>query len=172
MDLDICGLVKNKNKEISVGKYRILSIIPALCMMIAIFYFSSQNASNSSRLSGGIVTQMFGSIEDIFQVELVKQDNYDKIEKVETLIRKLAHMTEYAILSITLYIPFYVYGKRGRNIIYWSETICVIYAITDEVHQLFVPGRSGQLTDVFIDGIGGLIGCFIISKIFMNLHKQ
>lgn len=155
-----------------MSKYRIVSIIPALCMMIAIFYFSSQDASSSSKLSGGIVTQMFGTIEDILEVELVEPDNYHKIEKVETLIRKLAHMTEYAILAIALYIPFYVYGKRGRKIILWSETLCIIYAITDEIHQLFVPGRSGQFVDVFIDGIGGLIGCFIISKILMNLHKQ
>lgn len=140
-----------------------MSIIPAFVIMIGIFIFSSQTAVESSGLSSGITEQLFDLMVHVFSIELQVSDRVIWLDLVETIVRKAAHMTEYAMLAIAVSFSFYVYGKRIVNLILWSEIICVLYAITDEIHQLFIPGRSGQAMDVLIDGCGAMIGCLIFA---------
>ena len=60
---------------------------------------------------------------------------------------------------------------RWKNVLV-SVCIAVLYASTDELHQLFVPGRSGQVNDVLIDGCGAVIGALIIWGISYLIHKK
>ncbi len=129
--------------------------------MILIFYYSSQTAVESSNLSGGITRRFLESILNISKIKLSETDRLLWLEIMEIVIRKAAHMAEYAVLGIAVAYPVYVYGKRGKTLILWSELICIIYAATDEFHQLFVPGRAGLISDVIIDGLGALIGCYL-----------
>jgi VanZ family protein len=66
------------------------------------------------------------------------------------VLRKCAHMTEYAILAILL--------VRATASYLWAFPLAVGYAVTDEIHQLFVRGRHGSPVDVAIDAVGALIG--------------
>jgi VanZ family protein len=68
----------------------------------------------------------------------------------DTVLRKLAHMTEYAILAVLL--------VRATGSYAWAFALAVAYAATDEVHQLFVRGRHGSPVDVAIDAVGALVG--------------
>jgi VanZ family protein len=68
----------------------------------------------------------------------------------DTILRKCAHMTEYAILALLL--------VRACGSTATSFALGVAYAVTDEVHQLFVPGRHGSPVDVAIDAVGVLVG--------------
>lgn len=142
-----------------------LTIIPAICVMILIFLYSSQTAIESVELSGGITGRLVEVILNISKIELSPVDRLMWLEKMETVIRKAAHMVEYAILGIAVSYPLYVYGKRGKKLMLWGVLICVLYAITDELHQLYVPGRAGQVGDVVIDGIGGLVGCLVFFRV-------
>ena len=72
----------------------------------------------------------------------------------DTVLRKLAHMTEYAILAVLL--------VRATGSYAWAFALTVGYAITDEVHQLFVRGRHGSPVDVAIDAVGALIGLALL----------
>jgi len=72
----------------------------------------------------------------------------------DTVLRKLAHMTEYAILAVLL--------VRATGSYAWAIALTVGYAITDEVHQLFVRGRHGSPVDVAIDAVGALIGLALL----------
>ena len=49
-----------------------------------------------------------------------------------------------------------------KHIYFISFIICFLYASSDEFHQLFVPGRSGQVTDIFIDMIGVVLGLLLV----------
>jgi VanZ family protein len=62
------------------------------------------------------------------------------------VLRKLAHMTEYAILALLL--------LRATGSFAWAFALAIAYAATDELHQLFVPGRHGSPIDVAIDAVG------------------
>lgn len=81
------------------------------------------------------------------------------------IARKWAHLTEYGILAL-----FVWHGLRGtfwagmetwsRRCAFSAWTVCFVYAITDEVHQTFVPGRQGSVWDVLIDSIGAALALF------------
>lgn len=153
--------MKHKSKRITKKNQvlRSLSMVPAICIMIAIFYFSSQTAVESSSLSGGITENIYQFVSKIGIID--NSDKYAWLEYLETIIRKVAHMTEYAILGIAVSFSLFVYGNRRGKLVLLNVMICVFYALTDEIHQLYVAGRSGQLLDVAIDGCGALIGCFV-----------
>lgn len=141
---------------------RILMSIPMIVMMMIIGSFSSGTGEESGSLSLKIT---------IWFSELLNNINITPdIEMLHILIRKCAHMTEYALLSITAI--WALYGIK-RKIIF-GYVIAVIYAVTDELHQLYVPGRSGNITDVFIDAFGALIGImvYVIIKRLCNSKRN
>lgn len=80
------------------------------------------------------------------------------------ILRKIAHITEYWILTYLLLRAFNVtFAVSPKTIVLVSILTAVIYAMTDEFHQQFVPGRHGCLQDVFIDSIG-IISCAIFFR--------
>jgi VanZ family protein len=80
------------------------------------------------------------------------------------LIRKSAHFTEYAILSMLLYYSLAKITRlewRPRPAL-WSLLIAVAYSLTDELHQMFVPGRGPSIFDSGIDSMGAAAGIVLI----------
>jgi VanZ family protein len=73
------------------------------------------------------------------------------------VLRKCAHMTEYAILAVLL--------VRATGSYAWAFALAVAYAATDEVHQLFVRGRHGSALDVAVDAVGAVIGLAVVSRL-------
>ncbi|MDF2472345.1 MAG: hypothetical protein K0R21_127 [Anaerocolumna sp.] len=163
------GSILNNQKSNKI--YNVLSMIPAIVIMVGIFYFSSQDALESSSLSGGIVENIYQVIEKFFNWELTAAHRIQRLELFETGIRKAAHMTEYSLLAVTVAYPLYLYGSRGYKLVLRTELISILYAVTDEIHQLYVPGRSGQISDVLIDGTGALIGCLLFVFLGVRHHK-
>ena len=153
-------------------KKKILLWILLLGWMGVIFLFSAQDADASSSLSSGFLHRFVL----IFLPEQAA-GNEELVHTLEFFIRKGAHMTEYAILAILAfaqlrqYFPANVSQKQewkpksfcNHPLFQFLLTLCFIflYACTDEFHQRFVSGRSGQFTDVCIDTLGGLCGCLI-----------
>lgn len=82
--------------------------------------------------------------------------NIDK-ETLTFLIRKIAHMSEYAILALFTYYALIKIAFNKRIIFQITFLISFLYACSDEFHQLFISGRSGQFTDIIIDSTGCLI---------------
>jgi VanZ family protein len=72
----------------------------------------------------------------------------------DLVLRKLAHMTEYAVLALLL--------VRATGSAAWAFVLTVGYACTDEFHQTFVRGRHGSPVDVGIDAVGALIGLSLL----------
>ena len=122
-----------------------INIILLIIWMIIIFIMSSFNGESSGNQSNFIVN----IISEIFSISNV---NY-----LSFIIRKLAHFTEYFILGILVINNF---KKIDKKIIFGSIIFCMLYAFTDEFHQLFVSGRSGQIIDVLIDSFGSMCGIY------------
>jgi VanZ family protein len=74
----------------------------------------------------------------------------------DTILRKCAHMTEYAILAVL------IARATGSSAVAFGLT--VVYAASDEWHQTFVRGRHGSPIDVGIDAVGALIGLWLLSR--------
>lgn len=132
--------------------------LPVFFMMSVIFYFSHQRAAESSKLSGSLTEAVAIVIEAL--VPFMTIDS----EFLHFFIRKGAHFTVYFILGVTLIRACSIYFARKRRALY-AFIIACLYAISDEVHQLFIPGRSGEIGDVLIDSFGALIGIFIYLRI-------
>ena len=126
-------------------KNKKFSLLLLIIWMILIFVMSSFNADISSNQSGIIVS----FISKIF--------NINNIELLSLIIRKFAHFLEYFILGILMLNVIINYNKK----IYLSYIFSILYACLDEVHQLFVNGRSGQITDVLIDSTGIILGILL-----------
>ena len=130
--------------------------IPSFLLMIIIFGFSNQTGSESSGLSTQIVLWI---------------QNHLHITISEFLIRKVAHMSEYAILSLTFIYGFYK-SEFPTNKIYLFSFICsFLYACTDEFHQLFIGGRAGSPIDVMIDTTGAFLMILFIFILKKNVFQ-
>ncbi len=148
--------------------YRIITACLLAGWMLIIFLFSHQPANTSSQISGGFCTEMMTTINEKMNLEL-SEDRINSIaEQMEYPVRKMAHMAEYAVLGVFAFFFF-----CGYENILWKDAkkkkeyglaflLAVFYAATDELHQLFVTGRAGRISDVFIDATGAAIGLLII----------
>jgi len=130
-----------------------INIILVIIWMFIIFMMSSYDGNESSNQSGMIVN---------FIANLL---NIDNINVLSLIIRKMAHFTESLILGLLVVNMINNYNNKSILI---SIIICIIYATSDEIHQLFVPGRSCQLLDILIDTIGSVIGIYLYKKILIR----
>lgn len=125
--------------------------------------FSSNNGDKSSSRSDFIVNRIVNIVESISN----KQLNQDQIDTYITYpVRKGAHITEYLILGVLVFLLLSEYKVNKKVII--CLFICIMYASLDEIHQLFIDNRTGKITDVLIDTFGILIGVLITNKTIKN----
>lgn len=138
-----------------------LSFAPALCMMYLIYSFSAQPGTESSRLSLEVGEKLISSANGLLNLELDSAQIVYYTSALQFYIRKLAHITEYFLLAVSVALPLYVYRLRGFGLIIVAGSFCVGFACLDEYHQSFVAGRSASLRDVGIDSIGIFVGVFV-----------
>ena len=143
--------------------YRIVTGILAVAWMCLIFSFSSQPATESSKVSGGLCHRLVEQTNEVLHLDMTEAQQLLIAEKIEYPVRKAAHMTEYAILGL-LSFAFYrgILRKEKRQFLA-SLVTAAVYACTDEFHQYFVPGRSAEVRDVCIDTAGAAIGLLLLA---------
>lgn len=162
-----------KETEMKQKRKIFLSAIPAVVMMAVIFLFSSKNADQSNATSTPIAEKALEAYEALFGEAKMAEESWFSI--LHHLIRKAAHMTEFGVLTILLAFHFKVRGFSGLKLFLYSSAAGIGYAATDEFHQLFVPGRSGQISDVLIDGAGAVTGAalFLLAiRIYSGKHHK
>lgn len=132
-----------------------------------IFGFSSQNAEQSSGISmdisKGIIDLVKGNESDETKLQLA--------QNIEHIIRKLAHFLIYTIVGVLLMSLASTYNLTDKRKIIISLVAGFLYACSDEIHQLFVSGRSGEIRDVLIDTSGILFGTLICIAILKLSNK-
>lgn len=140
---------------------KIISYILLIIWMILIFKFSSDSGKVSTGKSDSII-----NIANDFGLNL----NNVFGTYVDFTVRKCGHLIEYLILYFLLYNCLN-YNLTKKTNLKLSLFILFLYACSDEFHQLFVPGRSGQFKDVLIDTLGGFIGLVLIYYINRRKNK-
>lgn len=135
--------------------------------MIMMFMFSAQTGTASDKTSGGITGAITQVVQNVFNIESSQTEQlYKTISKI---VRKTAHFTAYALGGILAYCTYNSYKKIKLEDLKYIVIFMILYAISDEIHQYFVPGRSAEIRDVLIDVLGANIGILIINKIFLKL---
>lgn len=142
---------------------RKILIVLLVLWMIVVFCLSNQNGSESSNLSRKIAN-LFANGDTV------------KAEKIEPVVRKAAHMSEYAVGGMIFYgiTMTYVDMSRKKRMI-MSFAFIIIYASSDEIHQLFIDQRSGNVKDVIIDTFGaalGILAMFVVEKAMITIDNK
>lgn len=181
---------------------KIISLVPLLLMLYLIFFFSGQDGETSGGLSYKLTLWAVSVFDRLFNQHLTTSEIADLADFWEFYIRKAAHVTEYAILTFTVFFPITQITTSYRKILateasifalskinkkskyhmekspllnIWERLILtvpatVMLAALDELHQYYVPGRAGVVTDVLIDSIG-IAGTTVIIILIYTIHS-
>ena len=161
-------MTENRRKRNKAG---IIWLFLMLIWLTVIFSFSAKKADESTVMSHS-VGKLIGNIVIPEYRSWPKDKQEQFAEKIDFPVRKCAHATEYAVLGVLILRTAYSFledsGKRSMLICWCAGTA---YAASDELHQLFVPGRSCQFRDVCIDSAGVLAGVLVFSLIKHEIVK-
>ncbi len=139
-------------------KNKIINTSLLLICMISIFLFSCQDRDSSTNTSVGTTKVVVSTVSreniDSTKVNDIANNNF-------YIIRKSAHFIEFFILGLLVINVVKDYYKINYKYLIICILFCLIYSISDEVHQIYVLGRSCQIKDVIIDTIGSGVGIMI-----------
>lgn len=138
-----------------MSAYKSISWIAAISWMAVIFYLSHQPGSASSDLSSGIVAALLN-----FMDQVAPNMEFD-VENFHSFIRKNAHFIAYFLLSLLSLNAWRSSGFHGLKQLLLGFGMSVLFAVSDEIHQLFIDGRSGEARDVLIDSAGAGLGMMV-----------
>ena len=139
--------IQRKKQQLFSTKTIILGML-VIVWMAVIFALSAQPVTESRALSSGIAQKGVEAIERV-----LPQARID-LPTLEHVLRKGAHFSAYFILGLLVIATLHSAGVPGRKAFLIAMLICISYAISDEIHQYFVPGRGPQLSDVLLDSTG------------------
>ena len=152
--------MQKESKKLNT-KALVFWVLSVVCMGV-IFWFSSRTANESNEQSNVFVQWL----ESLF----------GKNEIWVFIVRKSAHCLEFT--GLCLLLSSALYFTREKLSLHWAVLITSLYAVTDEVHQTFVDGRSCEFRDWVIDTVGALIGAlgfYVIYKVItliINKRKK
>ena len=148
---------------------KILKGLLVIVCMVTIFYFSSDNGDESTYKSDSVILRVssFFGVED-----LSKKEQQSLIDTFVVPVRKSAHFFVYFVLGITLVSFLREFSIPILKLLLISIFLAFLYACSDEVHQLFVIGRTGRVLDVIIDTLGASTGVFFYYFLFRKKIKE
>ncbi len=150
---------------------RYLMLVLSLLIAAAIFLFSAENGEKSGNLSDKLaekILQIFG----ITDKNSSEENQAETIVSVGSVFRKLAHFIEYFALGGAVCGFFLTYSMTPLRCIWLSSGISVLYAVSDELHQYFVPGRNASVWDVLLDAVGAICGIFAVAGIMVLIRRK
>jgi VanZ family protein len=137
--------------------------------MMTIFYFSNQPANISRTQSGEILVKM-----DVLSQNETNIIGDHRISTLQNMVRKSAHFIEYFGLGLLMTMSIILLDLKvaivKKYIISWI--ICTLYAISDEIHQYFIPGRGPMVRDVFLDSFASFTGVIVIMLAFIIFKER
>ena len=154
MRKDIFEFIKEKHLNI----FKILTC----AWMCVIFYFSAQTAGGSIQSSSGVLNSIIDFVIQLTGHAISEAQRLQLIGQMMGTVRSCAHFIEYVILGVLVSKSFVITKAGIFKIIGLMLLFCFTYALSDEAHQLFVPGRAFQLEDLSLDCLGSLTGLGLV----------
>ena len=133
------------------------------------FCISNQQATQSKKVSSGVIKTVVKAFD--FNDSLSEEELTNISEKLTFVVRKGAHFSAYALLGLLIAMLLKEYNILKAKQFILSVGITFLYACSDEIHQIFVKGRSGEVRDVIIDTCGAIFGVLILKLIIRIKNK-
>lgn len=143
---------------------KFISYALLIVWMTIIFFFSNIKATESTKQSDSVIDKTIVQVVGSINKDMTIEQKESIIDIASTPIRKCAHLFLYFVLGLLICNIVKSADLGLKNTILISLFLCVAYACSDEVHQLFIEGRSGELKDVFIDSLGSILGIFCLKR--------
>ena len=134
--------------------YIVISAILLVAVMVTIFILSAENGEKSSDTSGRFVKIL------TFILGFTPPEN---------VVRTLGHFCEFAALGFLSANMLFAYKNKLKPVV--TAVFSIGYALTDEIHQIFVPERACQLSDLAVDSAGIILGTIVFSVIYLIIRK-
>ncbi len=155
--------------------FRYIFLAFSIAIMICIFVMSAQTATVSTQSSGRVIRTIAKIVIEDFENKPIEYQ-ISFISSLQLFVRKAAHLATYFSLGFSV-CGFALTFKNKTNLFKSATSFIfsVLYAISDEIHQLFVTGRSGQISDVLLDAVGVILGVLFINLLFyivLKLHYK
>jgi VanZ family protein len=152
-----CGKTRFHPRVAKLEKF-LIYWLPPLGWMGLIFSVSSD--THSFQRSSGMFIPLLHWLFPGFSLET--------LEGIHYVIRKCAHLTEYAILALLFWRAIRQPRRDDVRPWRWDQAglalaLVFLYAASDELHQVFVPDRTGMVSDIFVDSTGGAIGLLLLN---------
>lgn len=146
--------------------YRAILWLITLSLLLMMFGFSAQEGVQSGSISGKArpITDSLAQRQG-----LTGQAYWKLYAQVDFAVRKTAHFLEYTLLGMLLTLLLDSYRARWH---WLSWAGCTLYAATDEIHQLFVAGRTGKWQDVLLDSSGALAGLLLAMFMLWLIRRR
>ncbi|MDD3304294.1 MAG: VanZ family protein [Clostridia bacterium] len=149
----------------------IVLLILVLSWMLVVFLLSNEPSEQSGKTSGNTIK----AVITIFNKDISNSELESLVEILQPIARKIAHFTLYTFGGIIIYSFICHYFKTRVNKTSYPRVASILigclYSITDEIHQLFIPGRSGEFRDVCIDTLGIILGVMAMHLVNRFLSK-
>ena len=146
----------------------VLLILIAIWMTI-IFTFSNQPSETSGEISGNLSRKILSTTGILEKINIESQEKV--VITTEKVLRKIAHYSIYLLGGILIMSYANLYKIPTNKKMIYASLAGSIYAITDELHQYFIPGRACMWQDVWLDSLGVATGVCIMCLIYM-LNKK
>lgn len=145
-----------------IRKIRLIFFVLTIATCITIFIFSNQNGEKSGETSRGFTKIIIDALP--IAKDLDEGRKAGLVENAQTIVRKLAHFSIYTVLGINLMGFMNTYNSlKQKDKMLIVIFVGILYAISDEFHQMFSGGRTPAIGDVFIDSMGVLCGLIIFT---------
>ena len=158
-----------KERSMKINILRIILIMLLLCTFFIIFGFSSQNGDESGEISGRITKTILEKLDKYNNIE--EEERELILHRAEIIIRKMAHFSIYTVVGLLLMAFLSTYEIKNKWGFVITIVIGILYAMSDEFHQSFSPGRTPKVTDVYIDTLGIIVGALLVILIRMIYKK-
>jgi len=147
----------------------IIALCILLFLFVVMFLFSSQNGTGSSSLSMK-VTRVIAKVTFFNYDDMTLSQQTFIVKELNYFIRKVAHFMIYMIIGMCSYYILYALIENIRKKALVACVMCFVYALSDEIHQFFVPGRDFKVTDIIIDMFGVVIGMIMLRVLFIVIE--
>lgn len=132
-------------------------------IMAGIFFFSAQEGETSKAQTKEVLS--------LAKIEKVTKSS-GALSTEAVIVRKTGHFIEYALLGIFVYLAVSSHTGNYKKNLLISFIICFLYAISDEVHQMFIPGRDPTIEDVCLDALSAFCALAVLSWISHKKEKK
>lgn len=169
--------MKKKTSLFCFSEKRIIAFVilfaACLCLGGYIFELSAMTSKESAKKSDAIYDNLSGIVAQRNGVEAEELPEKTQ-DAVNFVVRKSGHLVLFALFGVLTYFLAACFSEKNK--MYWFPSLfslpfCIVYAISDEIHQTFVAGRHGKAIDVIVDAMGAVIGTLIAVGI-VSLYRR